>query len=286
MGKRRKPSQRLRRLVQLFFFILIAAISISHTLAESGIEIPLLQGASLHAVCPFGGVVSLYRYITTGTFVQKIHDSSFYLMIIVMATAVVAGPVFCAWVCPFGTFQAWLGYLGRAIFKKRYNRFIPKRLDGILRYLRYAVLVWVLVMTAISAKLVFADYDPYFALFNLWTSEVAIGAYIALGVVVVSSLFVERPFCKYACPYGALLGVTNLFRIFKIRRNEHTCIDCRKCDHICPMNITVSKLKTVKDHQCISCMACSSEVACPVAKTVELRVGQYEIEPMDKEEVK
>jgi formate hydrogenlyase subunit 6/NADH:ubiquinone oxidoreductase subunit I len=46
------------------------------------------------------------------------------------------------------------------------------------------------------------------------------------------------------------------------------------------------KVKTVKDHQCISCMACSSEVACPVAKTVELRVGQYEIEPMDKEEVK
>ncbi|MDX9810002.1 MAG: 4Fe-4S binding protein, partial [Sphaerochaetaceae bacterium] len=210
MGKRRKPNQRLRRLVQLFFFILIAAISISHTLAESGIEIPLIEGASLHAVCPFGGVVSLYRYITTGTFVQKIHDSSFYLMIIVMATAVIAGPVFCGWVCPFGTFQAWLGYVGRAIFKKRYNRFIPKRLDSILRYLRYAVLVWVVVMTAISAKLVFAEYDPYFALFNLWTSEVAIGAYIALGVVVVSSLFVERPFCKYACPYGALLGVTNL----------------------------------------------------------------------------
>jgi hypothetical protein len=72
----------LRKVVQLFFFALIALISVNHTLAESGGGIPLLSNASLHALCPFGGVVTIYEYATAGSFVQKIHESSFVLMVI------------------------------------------------------------------------------------------------------------------------------------------------------------------------------------------------------------
>jgi len=268
----RKPSisRKVRMVVQIVFFILVVLIVLSHSLGELGITIPLIQGASLHAVCPFGGVVSLYQYITQGTFVQKIHDSSFYLMLIVFITAIIAGPVFCGWICPFGTFQEWIGKIGRRIFGKRYNAMVPAKLDRLLRYLRYVVLVWIVVMTAISAKLVFSAFDPYFALFNFWTGEVAITGFAVLGVVIALSLVIERPFCKYACPYGALLGVTNLFRVFKVRRNTSTCIDCKACDRACPMNIKVSATQTVHDHQCIACMACTSEQACPVKRTVEL----------------
>jgi len=72
----------LRTIVQIFFFALIALISVNHTLAESGKGIPFLSSASLHSLCPFGGVVTIYQYATTGTFVQKIHESAFILMII------------------------------------------------------------------------------------------------------------------------------------------------------------------------------------------------------------
>ena len=196
-------------------------------------------------------------------------------MIIVFALTVVFGPVFCGCVCPMGSIQEWLAGIGRKLFKRRYNTMIPYSIDKWLRYLRYVVLGLVLFVTARSGQLIFADYDPYFALFNFWTGEVAVSAFIILGAVLVLSLFVERPFCKYACPYGAVLGIFNLIRIFKIRRNPATCIDCKACDKACPMNIKVSTSGKVLNHQCISCMKCTSEQRCPVVNTVELTAAQF-----------
>ncbi|MCF7945210.1 MAG: 4Fe-4S binding protein [Spirochaetia bacterium] len=276
---------RLRLGVQIFFFLIVTLVILAHTLEETGRTIPLFSGASLHAVCPFGGVVTLYNLISDGTYIQKIHPSSILLMIFVAATAVLIGPFFCGWMCPFGSFQEWIGRIGKRIFKKRYNHFVPKQLDKLLRYLRYAVLIWVLVMTAVTAKLVFEAYDPYYALFNFWTGEVAITGFIALGLVVLLTLFVERPFCKYACPYGAVLGIFNFFRIFALRRNEQTCINCKICDKVCPMNIEVSSKSTIRDHQCISCYACTSEASCPVDDTVSFTPVKYGGDPASSEKV-
>lgn len=274
-GKRlfRPRSIWIRRVVQIFFFAFIALISVNHTLAESGGGIPLLSSASLHSLCPFGGVVTIYQYATAGTFVQKIHESAFVLMVIGFVLAILFGPVFCGWVCPLGTVQEWVAKWGKKLFKRRYNHFIPPRIDNILRYARYLVLAWVIYVTATSGALIFADYDPYFALFNFWNGEVAWTALAILGLTLGFSLFVERPWCKYACPYGAVLGISNLFRLFQIRRAESTCKADGACSIMCPMNIPVDSVKTVRDHQCISCLECTSEAICPVASTVVFSTG-------------
>jgi polyferredoxin len=115
--------------------------------------------------------VTIYQFATVGTFVQKIHQSSFVLMGIVFLLSILFGPVFCGWVCPLGTIQEVVSHFGRKHFRRRFNHFVPARLDNKLRYLRYGVLAWVLYMTAVTGKLIFAEYDPYFALFNFWTSE-------------------------------------------------------------------------------------------------------------------
>jgi polyferredoxin len=263
----------IRSVVQIFFFLLIALISVNHTLVEAGGGIPFLASASLHALCPFGGVVSIYQFATSGTFVKKIHESAFVLMSIGFLMAILFGPVFCGWICPFGTIQEWFGKLGRRLFKRRYNRFIPYPVDRVLRFTRYLVLAWVVYMTATSATLIFAEIDPYFALFNFWSSEVAVGGLVVLGLTLVGSLFVERPWCKYACPYGATLGLFNLFSLFRIRRSEAGCKLDGACNRACPMNIPVSDLTVVRDHQCIACLECTTEASCPAAGVVEFVAG-------------
>lgn len=269
---KKSTTRTIRLVVQIFFLLLIILFSINHYREEQGLEPLLLGSPSLHAVCPFGGVVSIYTYFTQGTFVKQIHSSSWILMWLVLVLAVIFGPVFCGWVCPFGTVQEYLGKIGKKLFKRRYNRFIPTKIDQYLRYLRYVVLGLVLYRTAIAGTLMFADIDPYFSLFNIWSDEVVWTGLVVLAISLVGSLFVERPWCKYACPYGALLGIFNTFKIVKLSRNTNTCINCKRCDRVCPMNITPSDDKNVFNHQCIMCLECTSENECPVDDALLLKI--------------
>lgn len=269
----KKTRGKIRSIVQIVFFVWVVLVISLSTAVENGLVLPFVpKTASLHAICPFGGVVAAWNLVTEGTLVKKIHDSSVVLAVLGLLLSLLFGPVICGWICPFGTFQEWVGRIGRKIFKRRYNTFVPQKVDRWLRLLRYVVLIWVLVMTSVSATLVFQAYDPYYALFSFLRSEFSLAGTIILGIVVLLSLFVERPFCKYACPYGALLGLFNKIRIFRIHRVEQTCINCSKCNKACPMNIDVQGGSAVASVQCISCMECTSDNACPVSKTVTMGV--------------
>ena len=262
--------------VQIFFLALIILISVNHLRSEQGL-VPLLIGnPSLHVVCLFGGVVTIFSYFTEGTLIKKIHRSSITLMWLILSLTLLFGPLFCGWVGPFGTVEEFIGKIGRKIFKKRYNNFIPFKLDKLLKYLRYVILLLVVINTTISGKLLFSNFDPYFALFSIWSSEVTRLSLSILGLTLIGSLFVERPWCKYLCPYGVLLGIFNLFRIIKLKRNEKICINCKTCDRICPTNIDISTSKVISDHQCIGCLLCTDEMACPVSNSLNFSVLERE----------
>jgi len=262
---------KLRHIIQAVFFTLIFLTAINHSLSESGITIPLIGGASIHALCPFGAVVSFYQLLTTGSFVKKIHESAMVLFSITLFLSILVGPVFCSWICPLGSLQEWVSSLGRRLgLHGKFN--VSSNLDKKLGLLRYVVLLWVIYVTARSGELIFTNYDPYYALFNFWSGEVALSALLILGLTLMLALFIERPWCKYTCPFGALLGLANIIRIFKIRRNKNTCIDCQKCDATCPMNIEISGQTSIKDPRCISCLNCTSQNVCPIPQTVELSI--------------
>ena len=264
----------LRRLSQLGFLGFIVFVAVRHRVVGEGGPVVT---PSPEAFCPFGGLETVQRLVTSGgSYLAHTHLSNFVLLLAVLASAIVARGVFCGWICPFGTLQEWLRTLGRRLLGERvsvrqgisYRGWRPPRrlvaafgrVDRVLVYARYAVLAWILWATAGAGVLVFRDYDPYAALLSLG-EEMAIGGAVLLGITAALSLVVERPWCRYACPLGAAVGIASKLSPMAISRVSASCSACSLCATTCPLNIAVDRLDRVTDARCIACGACIN--ACP-----------------------
>ena len=282
---KRKPASKLsiaRSVIQLGVFAFVFLGTNVAVLAKRGVNLPF-PSFEVHGVCPFGGVETLYALVTGAGFVHKTQASAVILLLVVLTSTLLFGAVFCGWFCPFGTFQELIGKLGKHLFPKLRNR-VPHNVDHNLRFIRYGVLIFILVMTARVGKMVFESFDPYAALMNIFTDKVPLLALIVLGVITLLSLFIERPFCRYFCPFGALLGLIGMISLFRPRRNAVTCIGCRRCDRSCPMGIEISKKTAVRDQSCISCYRCMSGQACPRPDTIVLATSNSPVTVDQKKE--
>lgn len=254
-----------RHLSQLAFAALILGAAVRHQLATtSGTT------ASTDALCPFGGAETLITWITTGGFVSKTHPSNLLLLLAVVVATVLVGNAFCGWICPFGALQDGLTWLRKKLHLP--TLVVPTRLDRVLRWGRFVTLGFILYFSVTTAKLWFADWDPYVNLFGLgWlfgeTEKLPL-ALSVLGVTIVASLLVERAWCRYLCPFGAVFKVLGLFSLTRIRRSTKACTDCTLCDRPCPVAIEPSKAKPMVSTDCIGCLDCVA--VCPVKGALTL----------------
>ena len=264
-GRTKSPVQWLRLGVQIAVAVFVLLLSIGQTLTWS-------WSSNLHTICPFGGVANLYTYFSTGGYVAKLHSAVFVMLLALVLGLLLTGKSFCGWICPLGTVQELMGKAGKRLWPRFYNR-VPLKVERVLRYGKYVMLIWILVQTARSARLFFESFDPYYNLFSIWSDEIAWIGYLVVGATLLASLFIERPFSRYACPLGAVNGFFNSFSAVQIKRDADTCTDCGRCDKACPVKIKVSEVKAVRHMECTRCLQCVE--ACPVNlrtnKTLKLR---------------
>jgi len=256
-------SRAIRFAVLIAGLVIITAIGLLHQ--SGGIKI-----VGVDALCPFGGIETLWTLISSGVFVKQIAASSVILLAVVLAIAVVFRRSFCGSICPLGALQELFGKVGKVIWRRKRPQ-VPAVIDKPARYLKYVLLVVAAVWSWQAAELVIRPYDPWVAWMHLSSAEVfaefSIGLAV-LGVALVGSIVYERFFCKYLCPMGGFLGAISRFSLFKVRRNEPTCIDCGLCDKACPVNIKVSQVAVVESPECINCNECVN--ACPVKDALEV----------------
>jgi polyferredoxin len=248
-----------RRLVQLAFAAWIVVGAVRHqTETDAGL-------ASVDALCPFGAVETLITWVDTGHFISKTHQSNLILGLAVLVATILVGNMFCGWICPFGAVQdalTWLRKMARLPLLT-----VPALWDRWLRWGRFVVLGLVLYFSVSTAKLWFSDYDPYVTLFGLrWLFEFDAStmwvSLTLLAVVIGGSLVVDRFWCRYICPLGAVFSVVGRFSLLRIRRSSKACTDCTMCDRPCPVGIAPSKAQPFVSPDCIGCMDCVA--ACPV----------------------
>ena len=236
----------------------MTAIVYSHQKARGG-----GRWAGVDFLCPFGGLETLYSLLAGDGFLRHTAASSVILLVGMLVMAAAYRRSFCGNLCPLGTLQGLFGAAGRRLLRRRLT--VPRAVDRVARYLKYAVLVFFALWTWQAAELVLRPYDPWVAWAHLTAPDLLTTYGIGLAVLVVSlagSLVYERFFCKYLCPAGALLGLLSRVSFLNIRRDADACIDCGRCDKACMMNVEVATADVVKSSECISCNECVN--ACPV----------------------
>jgi len=252
-----------RRLSQALLVAFIAFVGIRHQISGGGPE----GSAPLDSYCPFGGIETLVYYMQTGQFIEKTNISNFILLLAVLILGVVAGAAFCSWLCPLGTVQEWLAKLGKKIFGRNYE--VPAKAHRVLRYLRYVTLFLIVYLTVQGSRLVFEEYDPFKVLFHFnFETTTAIVIFV---LTIVLSILIDRFWCKYLCPLGAVFSVLSRFNLINIRRNREQCTDCGLCTKKCFMKIDVANETKVSSADCTKCLECVN--SCPKPEALMLTIG-------------
>lgn len=259
MVARLTPTQLVRRITLGIILVGLTAITILHQ---------KLQGIpTIDSLDPFGGLETLLKYVAGGEIMKKLEPGTLVLFSGIVALGIVLSRFFCGWFCAFGALQGVFGWLGKKIFHRRFT--VPAKLDAILRWAKYPILVAIVYFTWRAGDLIIRPYDPLAAYGHLsagitavW-AEFAVGLILLIATLLLSMLF-ERAFCKYLCPLGAVNAILGRIPLFRIKRVASTCISCHKCDRSCPMNIDVSHAEAINSPECISCMECVT--VCPTKK--------------------
>jgi len=210
--------------------------------------------------------IQLYRKLSQLTFLI-ILIIGFYAdirMVIILAlpAAFIFGNFYCGWICPFGTLQDLFGLIGRKIFKKKFK--MPRAIQKYLQFSRY-ILAIISVTGAFS--IFFESINAYGTFLGVFLTPFTLTAssIVMISLVLIAILF-DRPYCNYLCSEGIKFGVFSFTRIFSIKRNEDSCVSCKKCTQACPMNIEVNIKENIRNAQCINCFECIS--VCPVENTL------------------
>lgn len=204
--------------------------------------------------------------LTNGEFSIYTLSAQLITLAVVFIFTAVWGRIFCGYLCSFGALQELLFWISKKLFPRKPR--ISPRLDRVLQYLKYVVLVFIVVALWIMALPMDSSLSPWgvFGMLvsgnpSVMASAVFTGGFVLLLALLIGSLFVERFFCRYFCPLGALFTLISGKRLYKIRRNESACIHCGLCEKNCGMGVPILEDSTVCSGRCIDCMECLT--VCP-----------------------
>lgn len=269
-------SQALRLGVQLAFLALNVAIGIKFYLfvryyETGGNSLKVARPSGVDGWLPIGGLMNLKYFLSTWT-LPRVHPAAMILIVAFLAVSFLFRKSFCGWLCPVGTLSEWLWKLGRKVFKSNWR--LPRWADLGLRSLKYILLgFFVAAVGSMSSAAIQAFLEGSYGMIadvkmlNFFRHLGVTGA-ITLLVLAVASVLVQNFWCRYLCPYGALLGLLSLLSPSRIRRDPDRCVDCAKCARACPALLKVDRVIHVRSAECMACLECVA--VCPVQGALQM----------------
>ena len=236
---------------------------------EGGRVPPLPKPLSPEGFLPIGSFMSFKLWVTTGL-IDTVHPAGLMLFTSALVLSLALKKSFCGWVCPVGTLSELLGTVGRRVAGRLLTP--PRWFDVPLRSLKYVLLgffLWIILVRMPAAAIrewLQTDYwkiaDLKMLGFFRHPTGLATGV---IGALFVLSLATRNFWCRYLCPYGALLGLLSAGAVVKVQRREALCTHCHRCTKNCPALLPVETLGRVRSPECLGCLTCVSRCPAPGA---------------------
>ncbi|WP_429884776.1 4Fe-4S binding protein [Geoalkalibacter halelectricus] len=276
---RRIPPMLPRYLVQaafLLFYLWLAVRFARWTgLLRAG-ELPdFARPAAVDGFLPISGLMGLRHWLETGT-LFPVHPAAALILFAALLTALLFKRGFCAWICPVFPLSEGLWRLGEKLCGRTFAP--PFWIDLVLRGLKYLLLgffayqiLWVMPLPGLRAF--FAS--PYHKVADIrmleFFQQPSATTLAVIGLLALGCFFVQMAWCRYLCPYGALLGLVSLLSLGKMTRDERLCIRCGACSSRCPAWLPVMHKRRVRSAECYACYRCVH--GCPVPGAVEMTLA-------------
>ncbi len=237
-------------------------MSVLHTTRPTGVD----------GFLPITGMMGTVDWISNGT-LNTIHPAATILFLTFLAISLLFRKAFCSWLCPVGTISEYLAMLGRKIFGRNFK--LWNSIDFMLGTLKYVLLfffvgsIFYMGLEGTHAFL-YSDYNHVADIkMGVFFTRLGTVGIVVLGFLIIGSIFVNGLWCRYLCPYGALLGLFTWMSPTKVVRTAGSCIDCGLCDKACPARLPVMSKAKIISVECTGCFDCVASCPVPAALNVE-----------------
>ncbi|WP_306591241.1 4Fe-4S binding protein [Geothrix sp. 21YS21S-4] len=248
----------VRRAVQVFFLAVTAYVGASFHFFLSALgrgDASLTKPGGVEAFLPISALLGLKRLLLTGRY-DLIHPAGLTLLLVFLAISLVFKRGFCGYICPVGLVSEVVGFAGKDLPLPQWAARTLSALKYVLLAFFLYSIVWMMPLEAIDGFLN-APFNKVSdaKLMDFFTAPSTV-TLVVLAVLAVLGYLVRNFWCRFLCPYGALMGLASLLSPFKVQRDAEACIDCLKCTRACPAGIQVHQAGTIHSPECIGCHDC------------------------------
>lgn len=248
----------MRKIIQTIFFIYTVFIGIWFFIYTKQLQngnYNAIKPSSVEGFLPISALLGLKRFILTGTY-DPVHPAGLTIFIGAVLISVIVKKSFCSHICPVGFLSELISNAG---FKFRINTWLSKIL-GSIKYILLFFFLYVVFYLMDLNQIIFFQNSPYNKIADAKMLYFFLGisktGFIVIISLILLTYFLKNFWCRFICPYGALLGLCSSLSPFKIKREQEKCIGCKQCFEACPYDIKVYNKDKVFSVNCMGCREC------------------------------